>query len=71
MIVVTGAGLGIGAGVTAQLASSGCQVLALDRQWDGDNSPREVGGFSTTSFRSSQASRAPSTLTTGCSRFGD
>lgn len=39
MIVVTGAASGIGAGVTDRLASTGHQVVALDRQWD-DDAPR-------------------------------
>ena len=42
MIIVTGAGSGIGAGVTASLASAGRTVAALDRQWADDEPPPGV-----------------------------
>ena len=42
MIVVTGAGSGIGAGVTATLAAAGRTIVALDRQWADDEPPLGV-----------------------------
>lgn len=42
MIVVTGAGSGIGAGVTASLAAAGRSVLAIDRAWTDPVAPAGV-----------------------------